>query len=142
MSKEPAHFSKEDIFYSFFGALFVGIAFMSKGIVIDISRVLTASHIVSIIIVTSLLITVQIYYVGYRRVPLYERKQRTPGEFWAKRFFTIYLVSLLAATLLLYMYNVNYLIGSQENIAKAIIALAMPCSLGATFSDLFRKIKF
>lgn len=134
------HFSKEDIFYSFYGALFIGLIFVLGRNIVDIAKTMDMSHLIAIIIATSILSTIEIYYVGYVRV--YDKKHRSFLEFWAKRFITIYLISIITAKFLIYLYNVDYLLGSSQNIIKAIIAVSMPCSLGATLSDLVRKIKF
>ena len=140
MVREPKHFSKEDIFYSFFGALFVGLVFTLKGLLIDIAKSLTTSHIIAIIILTILLITVQIYYVGYVHVK--EKEKRRFGQFWAKRFVTIYVVSILTSFILVYLYGINLILANFADTIKAVIAISMPCALGATLSDLFKKIKF
>lgn len=137
--EEIKHFSKEDIFYSFFGALFVGFVFMSKGFLIDIAKNLNTAHLISILLLTFIFVTIQIYFVGYKRVV--DKQHRTFGEFWAKRFFTICISSLAASLLLIYVYGIDKMIGS-ENIVNAVIASLMPCSLGATLSDLVKKIKF
>jgi uncharacterized membrane protein len=141
-NNEPKHFSREDILYSFFGALFLGFTFMSKLLFLDLVNSMTTNHAIVIFVVTLVLITFEIYYLGYKRVPANEKKYRTIGEFWAKRFVTVTIVSLITSTFLVYIYGVNILLGSTENTIKAIIAIFMPCCLGATFSDLFRKIKF
>ena len=139
---EPKHFSREDILYSFFGALFLGFTFMSKLLYFDLVNVMTANHTIVIFVVTLLLVSFEIYYLGYRRVPHSERMKRTIGEFLTKRLLTVTIVSLITSAFLVYIYGVNILLGSNENTLKAIIAIFMPCCLGATFSDLFRKIKF
>ena len=133
------HFSREDFFYSFFGALFVGFVFMSKGFLIDISKNLTNVHLIMITVLTVIFTTIQIYFVGYTRVQ--DKIHRSFVEFWAKRFFTVYFSSIIVSLLLIYSYGIDEMIGS-DNIINAVIAFSMPCSLGATLSDLVKKIKF
>lgn len=140
MKDEIQHFSKEDIFYSFYGALFIGMVFSFNKILIDVAKAVTAKHIFAIIILTIILTTIQIYYIGYTRVK--EREKRPFSEFWAKRFFTVYLISLLTPAILIYIYNINSILGSTGDVIKAIFVISMPCTLGATLSDLVRKIKF
>ncbi len=133
------HFSKEDFFYSFFGALFVGFVFMSKGFLIDIAKNLSSAHLIVITILTILFATVQIYFVGYTRVS--DKIHRGFGEFWAKRFVTVYVSSIVVSLILIYAYGIDGMIGSDK-IINAVVAFSMPCSLGATLSDLVKKIKF
>lgn len=134
------HFSKEDFFYSFFGALFVGFVFMSKGFLIDIVKNLNEAQLVAITLLTIIFAVIQIYFVGYSKVV--DRRHRTFGEFWTKRFITIYVASIIVSLLLIYVYGLDKTLGSPNNIFKAVIAFSMPCSLGATLSDLLKKIKF
>ncbi len=134
---EPKHFSKEDVFYSFFGALFFGIVFISKGLLIDIANNIDTTRMFFLILTTVLLVTTQIYYIGYVRVK--EKERRKFSQFWAKRFVTICLASVLTSSFLIYLFGVNVILG--KNVAKAIVAVSMPCALGATLSDLLKKIK-
>lgn len=134
------HFSKEDIFYSFYGALFIGLIFVLGRNIIEIANIMDVSHAIAIVIATSILSSIEIYYVGYVRV--HDKKHRCFSEFWAKRFVSNYIISIITALFLIYLYNVDFLLGTPANIAKAVIAVSMPCSLGATLSDLVRKIKF
>ena len=133
------HFSREDFFYSFFGALFVGFVFMSKGFLIDIAKNINNTHLIAITILTVIFTTIQIYFVGYTQVQ--DKMHRSFKEFWGKRFITVYISSILVSLLLIYVYGIDKMIGS-ENVIKAVIAFSMPCSLGATLSDLVKKIKF
>ncbi|MEK6886701.1 MAG: DUF2391 family protein [Nanoarchaeota archaeon] len=133
------HFSREDFFYSFFGALFVGFVFMSKGFLIDIAKNLTNTHLIIITVLTLIFTTTQIYFVGYTRV--HDKVHRGFGEFWAKRFITVYVASIVVSLILIYVYGINKMIGSDK-IINAVVAFSMPCSLGATLSDLVKKIKF
>jgi len=133
------HFSREDFFYSFFGALFVGFVFMSKGFLIDIAKNITNVHLAAITILTVVFTTIQIYFIGYARVQ--DKMHRGFGEFWAKRFITVYASSILVSLILIYSYGIDQMIGSDK-IINAVVAFSMPCSLGATLSDLVKKIKF
>jgi uncharacterized membrane protein len=142
MAKEPKHFSQEDIFYAFLGALFVGLPFVFRSLVIDIAKTISMQHVVALVITAAILITIEIYYFGYKRIPDRERPQRTFAEFWAKRFITVYVVSLLTSLFLIYLYGLNYLLGDSFTILKAVVAISLPCSLAAALTDLFRKIKF
>lgn len=138
--QEPKHFSKEDFFYSFYGALFIGFVFTFNRILLDLVKVITIKHIFAIIIFTAILTSFQIYYIGWLHVK--QKEKRPFHEFWAKRFITVYLVSIITATFLIYLYGINNLIGSLRETVEAIIIVSMPCSLGATLSDLFRKVQF
>lgn len=134
------HFSKQDVFYSFFGALFVGFVFLSKAFIIDIARSLKSINVVVIILLTILFVTLQIYFVGYIKVV--DKKNRPFYEFWAKRFLTVYISSIFVSFLLIYVYGIDKMLGNFSNIFKAAVAFSLPCSLGATLSDLVKKIKF
>jgi len=59
---EPAHFSKRDVIDAFFGALFLGVTFTIKGLLIDVSKALTFWHMLAIIIFTLVILTAEIYF--------------------------------------------------------------------------------
>ena len=67
--KPPEKFGKKDFFYSFFGALVVGLTFMFKGLLIQSGINLAWSNVAMIVIVTLIILTIEIYLIGYSRVP-------------------------------------------------------------------------
>ena len=52
---------------------------------------------------------------------------------------TFYSVAIITSAYLAFIYNITALAGSNENIAKLIIAISMPCAIGASITDLLKK---
>ena len=139
VEKVPGHFDMKHVIAAFFGALFFGFTFVLKGLLIDVGLLLSTWDLALMTIASWLILTAEIYFVGYARVPLNERKQRPFGQFWAKRITTYYFISLLVAFLLLYLYGIAQLVATPDNMLKLIIAISFPASIGAAVSDLLGK---
>ena len=133
----PEHFSVKDIARSFFGALFLGFAMLSK-LLVDLAPRLQPLHIGLIIFFTALILTIEIYFIGYARLTPAERRTRYFGEFWAKRFFTFWLVAFLVAGLLIWIYHIPSVLAPIGYI-KLLVAVSMPCAIGAATADLLKK---
>jgi uncharacterized membrane protein len=136
LEKKPDRFSSRDIYTAFFGALIVGFAFTFNTLLIQVVKALDWNHVYIIIFATIAILLLQIYFIGYLRA------KGDPGrnffEFTAKRLPTFYLISLVVAALLLYVYGLNQFLSDGEWI-KAIFAISLPCAAGAAISDLLKK---
>lgn len=137
---EPAHFSRRDMIDSFFGALFLGLTFSMKGLLIKVSQSLTALNITLITISTLLILTGEIYFIGYKTVT--KKIERKFGQFWFKRIAAFYSTSLITSIFLVYVFALNRLpeIGNQFlSVFKLVILISMPCAIGAAITDLLKK---
>lgn len=137
--KKPSHWHFRDIVNSFMGSLILGLTFIFKGSLVSISLTLANLHLTYIIIVTSILLTFEIYYIAYSRVGPKERKTRHFGQFWAKRFFTLYGIAFFVSLMLIYLFNMDSLAGSFYNVMKIVISVSMPCALGAAIPSLLKQ---
>lgn len=139
LEKRPSHFRKRDIANAFFASLLLGLVFMFKGSLIEISLNLTGKNLLVIVIATLAILTLQIYYVGYTRVSQKERRKRRFGQFWAKRLSTLYIIAIIVSLLLVYIYGINKLVSSNYDILKIVIAVSMPCAVGAAIPSLLKQ---
>ena len=139
IDRTPTRFSYKDIARAFFGSLLVAAGFVLKGAMLRTSVRLELGHIISIIVVSLIILTVEIYYFGYRKVK--DKRQRKPFQFIAKRLPTCYLVSAVVSTGLVFMYGINNdaLITSNLDVFKVIVTVSFPASLGAGMSDVLKK---
>lgn len=137
---EPAHFSKRDLIDAFFGALFLGIPFSIKGLLITVSQALDKNHIIIIILSTLLILTGEIYFIGYSRVT--KKSERKFCQFWLKRTTAFYFVAIATAAFLVYLFGLNLLpeiANNPENIQKLVVLISVPCAIGAAITDLLKK---
>jgi uncharacterized membrane protein len=135
--KEPKHFSSKNIAESFFGALLIGFTFVFKGLLIDVSINLPWSNIIMIIFSTILILAVEIYFIGYRKVQ--NKKERKLGQFMFKRMLTMYLISLFVSSFLLFIFGFLSLVGTMEQYLKLIFVVAMPCAVGSVIPNMLKK---
>ncbi|MBI4140600.1 DUF2391 family protein [Candidatus Woesearchaeota archaeon] len=133
----PEHFSMKDIVRSFFGAAFIGSTFIFSRLLIEIPPLLATRHVIAIVVSTLAILTAEIYYIGYQRVE--NKKARPFGQFWLKRLLTFYAVSIIVSSYLALIYNVIHLVGGGDNVIKLIVAMSLPCSIGASITDLLKK---
>ncbi|MBW2996667.1 DUF2391 family protein [Candidatus Woesearchaeota archaeon] len=139
---EPEDFSIKDLVYAFFGALLLGLTFAVKGLLIRVSQALTNIHVILIVISTLLILTAEIYFIGYSRVA--KKKERKFGQFWLKRILAFYCAAVLVAFFLIYVFGLNNLPElsvNSYNILKLAALISMPCAIGAAISDLLKEIK-
>ncbi len=134
--KRPSHFHFRDIINSFVGSLILGLTFVFKGSLIELSLTLTKVNISFIILVTAIILTFQIYFMGYSRVK--HKKRRKFGQFWAKRFFTLYFIAILVSFMLVYLFNMDAVASNFTNVLKIVIAVSMPCAIGAAIPSLLK----
>jgi len=137
---EPSHFSKRDLVDAFFGALFLGLPFSIKGLLITVSTSLTKWNVIFIILSTILILTAEIYFIGYSRVT--KKSERKFGQFWLKRFVAFFTISIVTSLFLVFLFGLNNLadIGNNSwNICRLATILSMPCAIGAAITDLLKK---
>jgi uncharacterized membrane protein len=138
VEKTPAHFDMRHVITAFFGALFFGFTFVLKGLLFEVGLALTNTELLLMTLATWGILTAEIYFVGYTRVPAYEQRIRPFGQFWAKRFFTYYFIALFTSFLLLSLYGVGKFV-QMAGIFKLVIAMSLPTSVGAAVADLLGK---
>src|SRR3989344_2858526 len=136
IEKVPSHFSVYHVVAAFFGALFFGFTFVLKGLLLQVGLRLSVLHIAGIILVTLLILTAEIYFVGYRRVN--NKKTRKFGQFLLKRLVTYYSISLIVAWLLLFLYGVLTNLVAVD-VLRLVVAVSFPAAIGAAVSDLLNQ---
>ena len=111
---------------------------MMKGALIRTAVALTEVHLAAIIISTALILTGEIYFIGYSRVE--NKKERPFPQFFLKRFTALYGITLLVAIYLTYMFGIYlHVTNGWYDIVKVIIVVAMPCSIGAAIPSLMKQ---
>lgn len=137
-TQEPEHFGTKDVVYASFGALFIGLTFTLKGLLIDIAKNLAWTNITIIIITTLVLISLEIYFIGYSRVS--DKRKRKPAQFILKRLLAVYIITFTVSMFLTNLFGLNYLVNnSLEDTFKIVFVLSMPCGIGAALADLLKK---
>jgi len=137
LEKIPGHFSKRDIIAAFFGSLIIGMTFILKGATLTTALSLNSFNIIAIILFTTAVLLLEIYYVSYVRVK--DKKTRRPGQFIAKRFFTMYIIAFISSFLLVYLLAINQRAATSMEVIKVIILMSMPCAIGAAIPTLLKK---
>ncbi len=137
VERVPGHFGMNHIMTSFFGALFFGFTFVLKGLLFQVGLALSNFHLVLITITTWVLLSAEIYFVGYLRVP--DKDRRPFGQFWTKRIISYYLISLFVAFLLLFVYGITEIVGDPYHVFKLVVAVSFPAAIGAAVADLLGK---
>jgi uncharacterized membrane protein len=136
IEKVPSHFSAKHLASAFIGALVIGFAFtLSKGLLIEIASVLTLWRIISIIGFTVLIVTSEIYFIGYSKVK--NKALRPFGQFWLKRFIAYYAIAYLVSFFLVYIYGLDIVAGLETT--KVVLLITMPCAVGASLADLLKQ---
>lgn len=139
LEQEPEHFSRKDLIDSFFGALTLAFTFALKGLVLEVAKMLTATHIFFIILSTFIILTAEIYFIGYSRVKY--KTARKFGQFWAKRIMAFYAVAIIVSVFFVFVFGLDRVMKptSPWDIQKLIILISMPSATGAAIGDLLRK---
>ncbi len=137
VEKVPGHFGMIHVLTSFFGALFFGFTFVLKGLLFSIGLALTGFQLLLITLATWIILSAEIYFVGYMRVP--DKARRRFGQFWAKRIITYYFIAILTSYLLLTLYGVTAIAGGGYNAFKLVVAVSFPAAIGAAVADLLGK---
>ena len=137
VEKVPGHFGIKHIITAFFGALFFGFSFMLSSLLFQVSLALTHQDLMLITVATWLILSAEIYFVGYTRVP--DPTKRPFGQFWAKRILTYYFIALFVSFMLITLYGLPKFAPGTENVFKLVIAISFPAAVGAAVSDLLGK---
>ena len=132
----PEYFSVNDVARSFFGALFLASTFIFSSALGQQAKIISDSHIVAIIIATIIILSVEIYFIGYARIQ--DVKHRPFYEFWGKRIVTFYAMALIVAFGLSYLYGFDITLGPQV-LLKFCVILSFPASVGAALADLLKN---
>lgn len=128
------HFSSSDINHAFFGALIIGLTFVFKGLLIEIGMQLPWQNVLMIVIATLLILTSEIYYVGYARV---KHKERRPFfQFWLKRLTAMYVIAIVVSFFLLYLFGFMMQSDTPEHFMKLVFVVAMPCAIGTAIPSM------
>ena len=138
--REPEDFSMRDFVSAFFGALLLGLTFAVKGLLIKVSSALDNTNLMLIIVSTLILLTAEIYFIGYSRVR--KKSQRKFGQFWLKRLVVFYFVAVVTSVFLVYLFGLNTLPEITANgmgVLKLVILISLPCAIGAAIADLLNK---
>lgn len=122
---------------AWFGSLFFGFTFVLKGLLLEIGLRLDAIHIALLIAATLAIISAEIYFVGYARVP--DKQRRRLFQFWAKRISAYYAIALFNSFLLLSVYGITTFIPDPALIFKLVIAISFPAGVGAAAGDLLDR---
>jgi uncharacterized membrane protein len=135
--KTPEHFSQKDVLRSFMGSLFLGFSVAFSGNILNAARIIPTQHVEFVILFTIIILTAEIYFIGYSRVT--DKTKRKFGQFWIKRLIAFYLVALIVSFVLAYIFGLVYLVDSPEHFYKLIVLISAPASIGASISDLLKK---
>ncbi len=137
IEKVPEHFSVKDVLRAFIGSLFLGFSIVFSGNLLMVAKVMPLEHCITIIAFTFVVLTAEIYFIGYKRVT--QTEKRRFGQFWAKRIFAFYGVAFIVAFILIYIFGVIYLANNTTELIKAIIIVSGPAAIGASIGDLLKK---
>ena len=96
-----------------------------------------SEHIFIIIMFTLLLLSAEIYFIGYARVD--NKQNRGFGQFWIKRLVAFSVIAIIVALMLVYIFGLIYLVQSSRMLWNVIILMSAPCAIGASFADLVKK---
>ncbi|MEM4336574.1 MAG: DUF2391 family protein [Candidatus Woesearchaeota archaeon] len=138
LEKKPERFSAKDIVRSFFGALFIGVTFVFSGRLFEVLKLMDKFQTILVVISTIIILIAEVYFIGWSRVKITKEPGRNVFEFTFKRVFAAYSVSLVVATFYIYILGYEKILLKHE-ILKLIVLIAMPCSIGASVSDLLKK---
>lgn len=140
VTKTPEHFSKRSLLSIFSGALFFGLTFMFKGLLVDIAISMPLPNVVLVVASTFMILMGQIYFIGYEKVT--DKKGRPWGQFILKRLFASYFIALAVSMYLSFIFGIMLIAESQGGSAaffKLVLVLAMPCAVGGAIGDLLHK---
>jgi uncharacterized membrane protein len=133
----PEHFSRQDFIRAFIGALFLGFSVLFSGNIMIISTNVPVAHLYIIILCTVVLLTLEIYIIGYSKVV--NKIARKFGQFWIKRLIAFYVIALIVAAGLAFIFGFQYLMPGQGQFIRLVIVLSAPCAVGASLGDLLKK---
>lgn len=130
--KHPSHFQLKDIGYEFIASFLFTFIFLFKGNMINIANNLTLFNIYLIVISTIIFLTLEIYFIGYDRMPKEEKRERYFAEFWVKRFISLYSISLIVPIIIILIYNI-------ELSYQLVFAVSFPSAIGAAIPSFLKQ---
>ena len=137
IEKTPVKFKLRDMMHDFFASLIVGLTVIFKGHLYMLEQTMTTAHLLIVFSSTLLILTGAIYFGSYIHVA--NRKQMPFLKFWASRISSNYGIALIVAFYLIFVFGYNSLLATNLGLAKVIIGLAMPCSVGAAIPSLLKE---
>ena len=137
IDRVPHHFTMKHAMGAAFGAIVFGLTFVPKGLFIDVTAKLTQQHIWAMIATIVLILSGEIYFIGYQHVK--NKSQRHFGQFWSKRIVTYLIIGFAVSLGLIYLYGLNFLVLSPTHLQNLVVALALPCCIGASIADLLEQ---
>jgi uncharacterized membrane protein len=137
VDKTPEHFSKKDIMRAFMGSFFLAFGVLFSSNLLSVARVLPPHHLYIILGFTVLLLTEEIYFVGYARV--INKHERKFGQFWIKRLLAFYLVALVVSFMITYVFGLIYIIPNSTVLLRFTVLISCPAAIGASIGDLIKK---
>jgi uncharacterized membrane protein len=133
----PRHFSFQNVVVAAFGALLLGLTFIFKGLLFEVSLKLTPLDMAIITVTTLVLLTLEIQFIAYARVS--DKRERPFGQFWLKRITAFYGIALLVSFGLIHLYGLHRLVDSPYAVLQMAIAVSMPCAIGTALTDLLKE---
>jgi uncharacterized membrane protein len=133
----PEHFSNQDLIRASIGALFLGFSVLFSGNLPVLASRIPTPYFFIIIFDTILILTLEIYIIGYSRVK--DKQTRKFGQFWIKRVLAFYVTALIMATILAFTFGLQYVVSSDRYFFNLVIILSAPCAIGASLGDLLKK---
>jgi len=137
VTKTPDHFSKRSLLSIFSGALFFGLTFMFKGLLVDIAITMPIANVVLVVASTIMILIGQIYFIGYEKVK--DKNGRPWGQFILKRLAASYFIALIVSFYLSFIFGIMLVAGSSLAFLKLVLVLSMPCAVGGAIGDLLHK---
>jgi uncharacterized membrane protein len=137
VERVPRHFTMKSFVAATFGALFFGLTFALKGLLLQVTQQFPVYHKWYIMFAILVILSAEIYSIGYSHVK--NKEKRGFGQFWFKRIVTYAVVGFFVSVFLVYVYALNQLVVSPEHLINTIVALALPCCIGASIADLLKQ---
>jgi uncharacterized membrane protein len=137
VDKTPEHFSQKDVLRSFMGSLFLAFSVAFSSNILNAARSVPDTHLKLVILFTTIILTAEIYFIGYQRVE--DKSKRKFGQFWIKRLLAFYVVALVVSVVITYIFGLIYLVDSPEHYYRMVLLISGPASIGASISDLLKK---
>ena len=133
----PEHFSRQDTIRASIGALFLGFSVLFSGNLVNLAIKMPSYHFLFIILGTIIILTLEIYIIGYSRVT--DKVTRKFGQFWMKRLTLFYATGIIIAVVLAFTFGLQYVVPNKAQFLSLIVIVSAPCAIGASLGDLLKK---
>ena len=133
----PHHFSMRSMIGSLFGSLFFGLPFVLSTLLLEVTRRFTAGQLWFLFAAMIVVLSGEIYFIGYERV--LDKQHRRFGQFWFKRIIAYLIIGFAVATFLTFVYGLPRLADNPDHVRNIIVALALPCCVGASIANLIKR---